>query len=319
MIIEVLLTKLLITTIATKSSLDISNEYDFDFEKRVVNSHNNPYYDIISKINHPNYNVKAQALNDIAEKKINSACNDVIKCLNDEDFRIRGLAAITLGKLDNILAIPYLINALKDEHPGVRGSAALSLGRLNAINSDNYLIELLNDNDYTVVLSACYSLGILNSTKSIDPIIKLLDHDNPQIRENAAWVLGLLKAQKASPYLEILTQDPCDSVRSSAKRAIFHIKYQALSDTSKIQYSGGSGLNIKDAIKITGIKNSLSCLRSQKEYINNFYGDNNRWEQVDQSHVKHNNKHYTLITVKENNSGKLRKFYFDITELFLKF
>lgn len=316
---QFLLIKLIAGTMAFPTTLDFPRNPELDLQHRSVIIHTTPYDNIISKLKDNNYNTRIEALNEIAEKQINATFNELINLLNDEDYRIRGITAITLGKLTNPDAIPYLMNALKDDHPGVRGSAALSLGRLNATAAEDLLIESLNDSDPTVILSSTYSLGIIKSSKSIKPIINLLNHNQAQIRENAAWVLGLLKAKEAEPYLEALTQDPDESVRTSVKRALFNIKYSVLSDTSSVKYSGGKGSSLKDAIIITGIKNSLACLKSQKDYIKNVYGDTESWEQVNQSHVKLNNKHYTLITIKEVDSGAVRKFYFDITELFSNF
>ena len=318
MIAEIIITNLIVAGLTGNSSIEFPKSIEFNLNNRIVNAHTAQYQELENRLNSHNPKVKIKAINTVAEKKINKAFNHLLWYLNDEDYRIRGITAIALGKLGNEDAIPFLITALKDEHHGVRGSAALSLGRLNATYAEDNLIEALNDQNPTVILSASYSLGIINSKKSIKPIIKLLAHDHPQIRENAAWVLGLLKAKEALPYLEAIIQDTDEKVRISVKKAIFHIKYSILSDTTAIKYSGGNGSNIENAIKITGIKNSLACLKSQKDFIKSFYGQNTDWEQVNQYHVEHDNKHYNLITIKEKESGTIRKFYFDITELFSK-
>ncbi|MGD9579933.1 MAG: HEAT repeat domain-containing protein [Vampirovibrionia bacterium] len=316
---EIIITNLLIASLTGNSSYEFPKVPEFDTNTRTVISHKCEYQIIVEKLNNPNFNVKAKTINKIGDEKITSCFDILLTLLKCDDHRIKGMAAISLGKLDKKEAIPALILSLRDDHPGVRGSAALSLGRLKAKEATSALISALSDTDNTVVLSATYSLGIIGSEESIKPVIKLLSHDHPQIRENAAWVLGLLKSKEALPYLEPLTQDLDENVRNSVKRAIFNIKYSMLSDTSQIKFEGGKGDNFDNAIKIIGIKNSLSCLRSQKEYIKQLYGDEENWEQIEQTHIKHNNKHYNLITIKETDSGTIKKFYFDISDLFHSF
>lgn len=319
MLKEIIITNLIIASLTGSSSLEFPKNPEFNISSRAVMNQKTIYQTIVEKLNHPNFNVRAKAINQIGDEKITS-CFEILKTLLQcEDYRIRGMAAIALGKLEKKEAIALLIISLRDDHPGVRGSAALSLGRLKALDSVDDLLSSLNDDDPTVIVSATYSLGIIGSNKAIKPVIKLLTHDHPQIRENAAWVLGLLKAKEALPFLEPLSQDLNENVRNSVKRAMFHIKYSMLSDTSHIKYTGGNGKSFKNAIKITGIKNSLSCLRSQKEYIKQLYGDNKEWEQIEQTHIKLNNKHYNLITIKEVDSGTIKKFYFDISDLFHNF
>lgn len=319
MIAEFLLTSLLITSIEYHTSFDISDTTNFDMDTRTVLSKNHYDNPLIAKLNSSDPNIRLMAITQVGESKINSAFMYLAEALKDQDYRIRATSAMSLGKLENTTAIPYLIQSLKDSHHSVRGAAALSLGRLKATESVDELITALNDDNFSVRLSASYSLGVIGSPKAIKPIIKLLNDDLPEIRENAVWVLGLLKATEALPYLKILTQDPNPTVRDSAKKSIFHIKYSILSDTKNVNYTGGEGSNFNQAIKITGVENSFACLRSQKEYIAKLYGSDLTWEQVDKTHIKHNNRHYDLITVKELSSGQYRKFYFDITDFFSKF
>lgn len=316
MIIELLLTQALIGTIESHSVIDIANISEMGLKSRTVISELKQNEDLITNLSNTDPIIRINALNELVKENDNSSFEFLIVGLEDPDFRVRGTAAMLLGKSNNQEAVPYLILCLKDEHQSVRGSAALSLGRLKSIDSVDHLIKALNDSNDSVRLAATYSLGVIESQKAIKPIIKILNDSSPAIRENAAWVLGLLKSKEAVPFLELLLQDPDKNVRESAKKAIFYIKYAMISDTSTVSFSGGSGKNIKEAIIIKGIKNSFSCLRSQKEYISNIYGQNSIWEQVDQKHLKHNNKHYNLIIVKEANSDNFRTFYFDITELF---
>lgn len=319
MLKEIIITNLILASLTGSSSLEFPKNPEFNLTSRTVIKQKTVYQTIIENLNNPNFNIRARTINQIGDEKITSCFELLEILLKSNDHRIRGMAAISLGKLEDKAAIPLLILSLRDDHPGVRGSAALSLGRLKATNSIDELITALNDKDPTVIVSATYSLGIIASPKAIKPVIKLLSHDQPEIRENAAWVLGLLKAQEALPFLEPLSQDLNENVRNSVKRAIFHIKYSMLSDTSNIKYTGGNGKSFKNAIKIIGIKNSLACLRSQKEYIKHLYGDSTNWEQIEQTHIKHNNKHYNLITIKEGDSGTIQKFYFDISDLFHNF
>lgn len=291
---------------------------DCNFEERAVITYLSPKEILLKDLQSYNFEKRAQAINFSGEHNLIYTLPYLIEALNDSDYRIRGIAAISLGKIQNNESIPYLIKALKDDQSSVRGSAALSLGRLKAKESSADMLQLLSDEDPTVVISAIYALGVLEHKNAAQPLIKLLHHDNAEVRENAAWVLGVLKIQESIYQLELLLQDPDNSVRQSAQRAIFHIKYAMLSDTSTIEYSGGEGSTIQDAIKISGMKNSLACLRSQKEYIKHFYGEQSTWEQVDQTHVKIDERHYNLVTIKEMPSGKIRQFYFDITELFIK-
>lgn len=316
MFLELFLSNLIAGNVATHT---IDNFHELDTGSRIVVSRITTNKNISGNINNLDPNNKINTILHITKNPDKSTLNSLIGFLSDKDYRVRGNAAIALGKTDSLEVVPYLINSLKDQNHAVRAAAALSLGRLRAINSVNNLIECLNDSNESVKLSVIYSLGAIESKKAIIPLIKILNDNSPIVRENASWVLGLLKSVEALPYLKLLTEDPDANVRATAKRSLFYIKYSMVSDISNVNYSGGSGTNFDDAIKINGIRNSFACLRSQKEYIKRFYGNQTTWEEVDQSHIEYNKKHYQLITVKENPSGNFRKFYFDITEFFNKF
>jgi vesicle coat complex subunit len=319
MFVELLLTPLLIGNIESHSTFDIHSNTEFILNTRTIISNNKRENNLIQRLQHPNPLIRIEAINQISEENPESAFEFLLVSLEDPDFRVRGIAAMNIGKTGNPDAAPYLIQLLKDSNHSVRGSAALSLGRLESKNSIKELIKALKDTHYTVKLAATYSLGMLKAKEAVTPLTKLLNDDNAEVRENAAWVLGLLKEKEAIPHLELLVQDPDEKVRLSAKKAIFFIKYSMISDTSDVHYSGGNGQSVDNAVKITGIKNSFACLKSQKQFINSYYGDEKSWEQLDQKHVKYNNKHYDLIIVKEANSGNIRNFYFDISELFKEF
>jgi HEAT repeat protein len=316
MLTELFLTSLIIGSIEGNSSLTFPRISDSDLETRTVLSKDYKIKNLTERLNDANPTVRVSAISQIAETSLKSALPLLIEALKDNDFRVRGTAAIYLGKANDSRPIPYLINLLNDDNHEVKGSAALSLGRLKATEAVNALIQCLNDKQLSVKLSASYSLGIIGSTKAVQPLIKLLNDDNAQVRETTVWSLGTLKAREALPYLQLLLQDTDPLVRASTRKAIVFIKYSMIADTSGIKYSGGEGKDFNDAIVITGIRNPFACLQSQKEYINRIYGEEIYWKQVDKTHIKYNNKHYDLITVKENNSGNYRKFYFDITEFF---
>lgn len=316
MIVEFALANLFIGVMELHTSPDLQSGLGFVMNNRTVISTPLKENRILQKLNDSDPLERARALNDLTESNSEMAFEFLVVALEDSDYRVRGIAAMNLGKIEYDEAIPYLIHSLTDEHYTVRASAALSLGRLKAEESIQYLIHALKDTYSTVRLAATYSLGILEASDAETPLLKMISDESAEVRENAAWVLGLLKSRKALPYLELLVQDPDERVRNSAKKAIFYIKYDMISDTSSIEYMGGSGNTVEDAVIIRGVKNSFACLRSQKEFINKFYGDRRTWEQLDQKHVKHNNRHYDLIIVKENESGDVREFYFDISELF---
>lgn len=318
MIVEFFITNLIVGALNLHTMALTPAENNTDLQERAVITYTSPKEALINALQSYNFEKRAKAINYSGEKHLQYTLPYLIEALNDPDYRIRGISAISLGKIKSQKAIPYLIKTLNDDHSSVRGSAALSLGRLKAKEASEPVTKLLTDSNPTVIVSAIYAIGVLEHKTAGNALIKLLYHDDAEVRENAAWVLGVLKLQESLYSLESLLQDPDERVRQSAQRAIFHIKYALLADISDIEFSGGEGTNIQDAIKITGIKNSLSCLRSQKAYIKQFYGENNDWEQVKQTHVKIDNKHYNLVVVKEIPSGKIRQFYFDITELFIK-
>lgn len=319
MLTEIILTNLFFGSVVYHSQVNLSKNREIDFGYRKVINRVISNSGILEDLKSNDKPTKIRAINEVGDKKLSKAFPLLIEALNCDDDQIRGMAAISLGKLENPEAISPLMKALKDKNHAIRGSAALSLGRIKATEAVDELIKCLKDSHFSVRLSACYALGLIGSTKAIKPIIELLGDDMPQVRENAVWVLGLLKAKEALPYIEFLTQDTDENVRNSARKAMFNIKYDLLTDISNVKYSGGKGENADDAIKITGISNAFACLRSKKEYLNKFYGDSITWEQVDQSHIKYNNKYIELVTVKEIPTGNCRQFYFDLTEFFSKF
>ena len=158
--------------------------------------------------------------------------------LGDADPEVRWRSAESLGFCSFFPNVPpepllgriknALLGVADDENPGVR---AAGVSRLAAIASrakadDPRVIEALGDPDSGVRLAAAASLGWNrpgNRSKDLVPaLVRTLADPDFQVRQMSAKALGTLgvEGEVAIPALRASTNDPAESIREEATRAV---------------------------------------------------------------------------------------------------
>jgi len=83
---------------------------------------------------------------------------------------------------------------------------------------------------------------------------------------------------------------------------------------AEVNYTGGTGESIEDAVKITGIDNQSAGLDAEYAYIAKKHGLRNKdWRVTNQSVVQEKGKMYELIEIDLILSKGQRIYYFDVS------
>jgi HEAT repeat protein len=151
----------------------------------------------------------------------------VLKGVKDRDARVRVLAVRGLwrreGQPKNI--VPLLREPASDRDPFVRQTALETLAEMPP---DREIVGLLTqsfeDRDPSVRQTGFAAL-VRGGKASVEFLIPGLSNRTPQVRAGTARVLGKIgpDARPALPALQKLTEDPEESVRSAAQRALREI------------------------------------------------------------------------------------------------
>ena len=106
----------------------------------------------------------------------------------------------------------------------------------------------------------------------------------------------------------------------TTKKTSIKDEYNAKQDLNKIEYSGGNGNSIENAIIILKAKNSYEGIPAEYAYIEKLYGKRSvDWMFISQSLVSKKNKHYDVLTIVKLPSKKEMIIYFDISNFYGKY
>lgn len=172
--------------------------------------------------------------------------------LQDEDHRVRTRAAQALGKLEAVDAIPALEQCLlKDSARRVRWRAAEALRVLDARTAQSAFIAAMTDAYSSVRLECIRALASWKVSESIPHIAEALQDEIRRVRRAAAKALGDLGDYRAlAPLRDVLWQDPEESVRLAATRALGQLR-QNLKDTAEalLQLEEQTVLGLTDVLQ----------------------------------------------------------------------
>ena len=94
--------------------------------------------------------------------------------------------------------------------------------------------------------------------------------------------------------------------------------FQAREDRM-IEYSGGTGATLGDAVVITGAKDTTAGIRAEMRYINKVLRtEGKKWRKKGQALMSMGQRRYDMITVLVDGEVE-RVFYFEITDFFRRF
>jgi hypothetical protein len=83
---------------------------------------------------------------------------------------------------------------------------------------------------------------------------------------------------------------------------------------AEVNYSGGSGESIEDAVRITGVDNQSAGLDAEYAYVAQKHGARNKdWRVTNQSVVQEKGKMYELIELELILTKEQRIYYFDVS------
>ena len=227
-------------------------------------------------LNDEDEDVRWNAIETLANLKLDTAVQPLINALDDEDDDVRWRAAELLGNIKSITAVQLLINTLKDENSRVRLSAAEALGNIKSDTAIPPLVNALNDEDEDVRWSAADALGSIKSDTTVQPLINALEDENPYVRESAAKALGNIKPDTVVELLinALKVEDEDEDVRWKAAEALGNIKtitavkplINSLKDESLyVRWKAAEALgNIKSD---TAVKPLINTLKDEDEDV----------------------------------------------------
>ncbi len=149
-----------------------------------------------------------------------TAAECLIPALEHPDRAIRRKAATLLGKTGEVGAVDLLIGALADQHPRVRSRAAHALGRIGNAAAVEPLTIALKDTAPSVRINALHALGRFGEL-AVAALISVLGDPVVSVRRHTIAALEKTGSRQVISPLEKMARDePEDSVRQAAKRAL---------------------------------------------------------------------------------------------------
>jgi uncharacterized membrane protein YqiK len=81
-----------------------------------------------------------------------------------------------------------------------------------------------------------------------------------------------------------------------------------------ISFSGGSGTSHDSAIVLTGGKDHVAAVESERKFISKIFGEQDKdWKVAEQSMVSDSGKTFDMVQVEVIKSGEKHFYYFDVT------
>lgn len=178
--------------------------------------------EIRALLDDPDRDVRATALNALAQLDAEDEERLLRQALEDEDGFVRATAAkllADLGSRDNADVLAE--HLLGDPDPLVRQRAAEALAVLGGEPAIVALVRALDDPMQPVRLAVVEGVLDLAPGRAIDPLVRMLAEDGAwEIRVRAARALGASGDPRAEPALEAALGDPNEFVRAAAAHAL---------------------------------------------------------------------------------------------------
>lgn len=200
---------------------------------------------LIAALNHPDWQVRREAVRNLTELGAKDAFEPLIKILKDETEidHVRKFAAEGLASFGDEKAIEPLLNVSANKNHRIRQAAIWALSQFDDKRLLDFFVVLLKDQDSEVQSLAIQAVVRIGDKQVIKPLLDLLQNYDEFyiIRAEVALALGKLGGQAAIPALIARLEDEEPAVREGAVLALGQLKATAaLPALTRLQQSDNS-------------------------------------------------------------------------------
>jgi len=154
-----------------------------------------------SALHHRDWQVRAQAVKALGERRSIDAIPDMAAKLKDEDHDVREAARQALEMMGSP-AVPALLEMLQDGDVQARALAARALGALGDVSARDGLVEALADKSLWVRAPAAESLGSLRDASAVPALVNALRDPEAEVQQAAAAALRQIGTAEALAALK---------------------------------------------------------------------------------------------------------------------
>lgn len=155
-----------------------------------------------------NLEVRATALESLAQIGEAETISDLLICLNDAEATVQAAAVKALTELGGDKAKAPLEKALDSPHPEVRFQAVVGYAQLVGAEAAPAVLRLMKDADPEVRANATAAMGLIASSSQIDNIKEALKDPEMMVRWQAALALARRGERAAARVLREALDDP---------------------------------------------------------------------------------------------------------------
>jgi HEAT repeat protein len=176
-------------------------------------------------LNDADENVRREALRALSALGAKQSGAEIARLLSDPSEQVRNDAADVLGQLKSGEGTTALLQALNDPSERVRGEAIASLGEVGAVESLPYLRDLYQRDQGRNSIRLVMAMRALGDEQPYRQEIQrlsgtALSGNNTEARRQAIRTLSWLARDEAKDVLTRALQDPDESIRREAERAL---------------------------------------------------------------------------------------------------
>lgn len=176
-------------------------------------------------LNDPQADVRREAIRALSTLNASEAGNEIARLLSDPSDGVREEAADVLGELKARESTTALLQALNDGNEEVRGEAIASLGEVGAVEAIPYLKDMYQRDPGRHRLRLITAMRALGDEAPFQQEVQrlsgaALSSESPEARRGAIRTLSGFARREAREVFTQALEDPNDSVRREAQRAL---------------------------------------------------------------------------------------------------
>ena len=168
----------------------------------------------------PDENVRASAVLALGTRAATDQAGHIAALANDSSERVRAAVASTLGDLGRPVDLATLKTLAADPVPSVRAAAVVAAARIGTPAALPIVSSGAKDTDPVVRLETVRALGLLGPSDALATLRELASEGDLASRIAAIDQLGAQKDRGSIALLRKLAQDPIETLRAAARRAL---------------------------------------------------------------------------------------------------